>query len=824
MFQQTAVIDQYLCAPWIAYFALRVAHDGDGRWRHWIGLGVFLGLSCQSYYFAGSWLLLGLLAVGLLLFRRDTLRASLAAPHTGRKALAAAALVLAMALPNAVVLAERESAVFPARMLDHDFVGREPLGGPLQYEPKTSVVNTGVGILGYGLVHYTGTFATVWDFIQLLAPQANTFARGNDAQPFGRPSEAFMYVGLLGYLVALLGMAFGRHPLKRVWLVVMIAFALLMLGPAGGLHRPLAFTPPLWGVRHTHAFVSFFLLGVLYFFVLGCEFVALRILRYGDDRSTLAAAVPARLIVGTVALVVTLLATAGAFLAVWDQPRTRPSIDWEWTFVIVALLVTFAACRMVGRIGVVLAIVAANLAIVFWHVQSPIPLAWDVLLFLALPVIAVLLSIGAPGRVRQALVFGAAAVLVVDLTVYVTRSHWLWHWPRPDRAVATVTRPVAPELPATRVSMVPPGEQFALYTQPVRYLSLLTRQAAAFATPMYSEETPEAYFTSVVLPLPNGGEPITLAPGASHAMPVASPATRQGSWGLVRARSDNRAPGAVSVEMRAGRRTTRATYGNSGEWEPLMVRSLPSREPVSLVYRVDARATAGASFAQPVVRVVSEGPAAARRFDLELVRDARRWNSFLIPKRYFDLVHAPLPATALGEILGIDRPLLQFRASATRGGLDRIVASAAAVSPAVAHESFRNTLYVEGPVQSAGASGSTTPGAIRLAAYRHDRLDVAVDAPTAGYVHVLEGFDHHWRATVNGSAAPVVPANAAFFAVAVPAGRSHVTLEYVPLPFRAALYIYFGSAACGLAVVLGAPLATRVRAARARARLIEARP
>jgi hypothetical protein len=62
----------------------------------------------------------------------------------------------------------------------------------------------------------------------------------------------------------------GKHELKQTWLVIAVGYGLLMLGPAGGLHRILYYVyPPLWFTRHTHGFVFFFMFAFLYFYVLG---------------------------------------------------------------------------------------------------------------------------------------------------------------------------------------------------------------------------------------------------------------------------------------------------------------------------------------------------------------------------------------------------------------------------------------------------------------------------------------------------------------------------------------------------------------------------
>lgn len=80
--------------------------------------------------------------------------------------------------------------------------------------------------------------------------------------------------------------------------------------------------------------------------------------------------------------------------------------------------------------------------------------------------------------------------------------------------------------------------------------------------------------------------------------------------------------------------------------------------------------------------------------------------------------------------------------------------------------------------------GRTPPlafhGAARLLEDRPDRLRVAVDLDAPGHLVVLDGYDLGWRARVDGDPAPVLRANAAFRAVALPPGRHVVDLVYRP--------------------------------------------
>jgi uncharacterized membrane protein YfhO len=81
-----------------------------------------------------------------------------------------------------------------------------------------------------------------------------------------------------------------------------------------------------------------------------------------------------------------------------------------------------------------------------------------------------------------------------------------------------------------------------------------------------------------------------------------------------------------------------------------------------------------------------------------------------------------------------------------------------------------------------------------------------VEADRAGYVVMADAYDPGWRATVDGEATPVLRANVAFRAVAVPAGPHVVEMAYRPRALALGL---------GL-TLLTAALAGLVAAARAR--------
>lgn len=85
---------------------------------------------------------------------------------------------------------------------------------------------------------------------------------------------------------------------------------------------------------------------------------------------------------------------------------------------------------------------------------------------------------------------------------------------------------------------------------------------------------------------------------------------------------------------------------------------------------------------------------------------------------------------------------------------------------------------VAGIAQDAGRIEAS--GRVWEVARRPDRLELGVEASEPGYVVVLQTYDTGWRARVGAAPAALLRANVLFQAVAVPAGRSHVVLEYRP--------------------------------------------
>ena len=118
---------------------------------------------------------------------------------------------------------------------------------------------------------------------------------------------------------------------------------------------------------------------------------------------------------------------------------------------------------------------------------------------------------------------------------------------------------------------------------------------------------------------------------------------------------------------------------------------------------------------------------------------------------------------------------------------------------------------VGAPPSGAGPVG----GAARFLTDQNERVVLQVAPRRSGYLVLEDTFYPGWQARVDGRAASIVPANEAFRAVAVPAGRHVVSFRYRPASATAGATVSLASLAAGLSL-LGLGGALRRRSSRAR--------
>ena len=108
-------------------------------------------------------------------------------------------------------------------------------------------------------------------------------------------------------------------------------------------------------------------------------------------------------------------------------------------------------------------------------------------------------------------------------------------------------------------------------------------------------------------------------------------------------------------------------------------------------------------------------------------------------------------------------------------------------------------VIVESPPSVTRAPNLATDPAVTVDRYGLNRVRLSVDAPRPGLLYASETFFDGWSATVNGSAARILPANYAFRAVEVGAGPSVVEFVYWPPGLTLGLAITIAA----LSVLLG---------------------
>jgi hypothetical protein len=157
------------------------------------------------------------------------------------------------------------------------------------------------------------------------------------------------------------------------------------------------------------------------------------------------------------------------------------------------------------------------------------------------------------------------------------------------------------------------------------------------------------------------------------------------------------------------------------------------------------------------------------------------------------------------RLFGVPDPLPRTYAVGRAFIADGLTALKALVDPAF--DPTREILLPAGPVLTARSGFS---GTSELRAYLPDRVEIEAAFDQPGYAVLVDAWDPGWRASVDGADAPVLRANVAFRAVAVPAGRHRIELVYRPRSVGLGLLV---SATALAALVLLAVRAARAAAA-----------
>ncbi len=305
---------------------------------------------------------------------------------------------------------------------------------------------------------------------------------------WGKASEAYIYIGILPWFIALIGMIAGRDGMKRVWLLILIGTGLLMLGPPGGLHRFMYFLyPPLWFMRHTHTLVLFFIFALLYFYILGLNHII------SSVRNNLLPEKECKH--RHKVLSVTLLTGCIIASIYWMALATlyEHLTNYQLFFLIPAVISGWLIYRIYGKKSLFTSLTISHIVLVMLLSFNNIFFLAYTTLFSAPAIIVFVILKKNRLPLKQGhqylsalliLVFGIS--LIGDLIYAFKHSDLLYQSQRhPGRSLNISTGPLKPVLPQPRGISPPP---FISSTgQSIRYLSLLLRRPFVFS-PVYKGE------------------------------------------------------------------------------------------------------------------------------------------------------------------------------------------------------------------------------------------------------------------------------------------------------------------------------------------------
>lgn len=713
-FRQAVFLRLFVWAPYLTYFLLKIFYDKDTVWRNWLIASVLIGLNWMSYYFSGVWVFLLFFFTGLLFFRRDVFVDLYREAGCRTKFFVSLLIIFLMMMPNLSLLIEKDKFVFPVRMTERKNESVTKGSGPVQHESFPS--NEGGGIaMNYESIAVTGTFSSMWDFIQIISPNGNRFTKSPGVgrwKTWGTPSEAYMYLGVLPWFIALLGIVAGKHEQKKNWLLMLIGFVFLMLGPTLGLHRTIyAIYPPLWFIRHTHMFVLYFLFTVLYFYVIGFNYIfstwntALFYSRKGANEIFEKKIDSKRRFkpISFSRWFAFVLYTASiiniAYYLTWIK---FPKADAILVSVIVICFLLRKTLRnKLIYVGLILSQIALVLILIPERVEFLCFLfstcGITVMLFIGIKSLKHKFSgyeIWAPAMIL--LIFSVS--LSWDLLNSFTQSNFLYHGQKHINTGGKVTTRIIQPIPPDKREVAPKPVYSA--TQAVRSASLLYYKAYVFSPIMTS-------------------------------------------------------------------------FKNEKEGEP----------------------------------------------SFENLLKSKRWNSILMLRSYFDLIHSGIPIAVMAKMFTVGEPLFEFKKAMVVAEDDEIKAYLKHIGETSGLKLLSEYVFVDrvpvspvngevfhidqlkqieiNPSQPERSQGLN----YELKRYGYSNLEIEIETDQPGFLYWSDGFDTWWNAYVDGIEEPVYRANINFKALSIPKGKTRVVFNYNPMFFRVALIFFYGTLLISLILV-----------------------
>lgn len=742
-FRQMAMADHMMFVPLMFLFLLNIVYWKDTRWHNWILAALLLGLNWESYFFAGAWVFLLVFLASIAVFRRDLIPGLVRSRGFVLKSAVFSAIVILMMLPNFAVLKESKKFFYPARKIP---IVSELLQGGVEIE-KGASPDTGGVFMAYSDIAKTGAHSTIWDIAQAFTPEANWALLSPDK--WGDPSEAYIYIGILPFIMAVAGVFMGRHDLKRPMLMMAAVFWLLSLGPAGFIHRVLYYIyPPLWGIRNMHAMSLFFVFMLMYFFVLGMN----RAMRSDNETPFEIKAIFSKRF--TVATSFALVFAATVYLSfhalAWVREIHKDNI---YTLPIIAACAAFGVFvkRRAGPVEIIAGAITGLALFAAVNGSDPWGLILRIAIYAVLPgVLLIAARKSGRNRMRTVMLVVCFVVVTVDLYMHTRIAEFLYKGhPNLERLNGLNIKAGKPEFPKER--RVLKKVYLGSLADVIRYAAHLESRPYMFTElykmhPLFEgKDMPGADVTSKTIPnasferwaettggwLPEGFSydgsagwavqpnymPEAVKDGVSSMVVVPAQGRRaeikltidtapyigRTMMFAIKVWTMNSVPGSIGMRLDAEGATSDRHYqisnvkiggmlANEVSWERLYVEKFVTKNtvPVTVTLFVDGAADAYAVFDD--MRLYVREPVS----DIVYAMMSKDVAYFQMLKNYFVLVnYAGMPPEALAEMFAIMQDPIQFKTGALLIDAGKIEERFRGVNPGRLAELLKERILIE---------------------------------------------------------------------------------------------------------------------------------
>ena len=748
-----------------------------------------------------------------------------------------------------------------------------------------------------------------------------------------------MYLGLLPWAIAILGLVAGRHDLKRVWLLILLAVGLLMLGPSGGVHRLLYYVyPPVWFVRHTHAFVLFFIFAFLYFYVLGFNHIfstwgsqlfpsnsSQGILgRLNLDKSTSIVKTFIDTITRRKEQCISELQTENngknvfrlegeikALKSVIELPELRdieagtfknsnaiailifslwivmsvylmtrvayPKTNYMFGIIALIFIAGWYLRKDLGEKGLYISLIISHIAIVLMFSTNTSQFVRYIIPALGLPVASFMFMKSYKGisnnleRYAPLIMLSIFSIsLTADLVYSVRKTSFLYqgeNHPGITRDIKTTAQ--KPFLPQKRFIYPLKSVASGSDEQSMRYLSLIYRQPFVFSSimePDYSGSYVQAKdvfkglkngsFESWVVSAENrllpkqfryhqgskgggvekytgydgvkdGKSSVLLKPSShgnsyiryktSDIDEIKGQYVRISLW----VKSQNKTGNAIQVNIQDFMNAPVVkSYNNSGDWEKLTIGKYIDEnvEDIAITCNVNSSSTAPAYLDGLTIEIVE-----VNTNTFEYALKAKRWSSFLLRKKYFELVNMDISPLILEEMFAVGKPMFQFKQGIVQVKESEAQNFLKQLGDAKSVELLREAVLVDEQVdqslirfrklpkeyqnlnQSPALMGNFKGSRdisigdeknkfmYAIERYNYNSFEMKAFAGSDGILYWADGYDKNWHAYVNGKEVPIYRANINFKAISLPKGTNSINFTYNPSLYKIGLIVFYGT-------------------------------